>query len=131
MSWEWRNSGRSTHTESYIVYWGVKNITNFLHKVQYCKQQKTKDKYLFAFGLISKLLQVILMDIVTYDGYDVEADVSMCYVLSVFPKFLNYFFCKFSLLCILDEIYRYTWIWADLKHCKVTHWKFVVFDSKY
>jgi len=37
MSWGWRNSGRSTHAESNIVYWGVENINTVLHIVQWAK----------------------------------------------------------------------------------------------
>jgi hypothetical protein len=48
-----------------------------------------------TFGLIAKLLTVILLDIFTCDGEDMKGDVSMCYGLSVKTKLLNY--CSYKL----------------------------------
>jgi hypothetical protein len=55
-----------------------------------------REKYLSAVSLIAKLQTVILLDIITCDGDDVKADVSVCCGRSVYPKFLNYFLYMFT-----------------------------------
>ena len=45
------------------------------------------DKHAYAFCLIAKLLTFIVLNIITCDGDDIKADVSMCYVLLAFPDF--------------------------------------------
>jgi len=42
---------------------------------------------LSAFGLIAKLLTVILLDIITCDGDNIKAEVCMCFGLSIYLKF--------------------------------------------
>jgi len=46
----------------------VENINIVLHKVQYAKTTEKSDKYLCAFGLIAKLLTVILLNVITCFG---------------------------------------------------------------
>jgi hypothetical protein len=82
----------------------VKNIANFLPKVHCDMLQKIKDEYLFAFGLISKLQHVVLMEIITYDGA-MWKRMFRCVTLCLYFPNLQIIH-KLSLLGILDEIFK-------------------------
>jgi len=49
-----------------------------------------------VFGLIAKLLTIILLDIIMCYGNDMKAEVSMFYVLPGVPTYLNSFSYMFT-----------------------------------
>jgi hypothetical protein len=93
--WEWRNIGQSPHTEWNIVYaeWRILILSFINFSTLKYREKRLK---LCAFSLIAKLLTIILLDIISCDRDGMKAEISMCYVPSEFPRFLNYWSHMFT-----------------------------------